>query len=154
MERLLSDKDDQVRDAAVRCLANNPTPGVADRLPRLFLAPQAGKHRAALVNALARLADPTVSRTIARALTLHAGTANLTGDDLAVAVGSARVLGQIGNANAERALAEARGKARGELHLAVCDAYLLCADAGCAKENGRGRRHLQGAEQAGGATAD
>ncbi len=125
--RLLRDKEDQVRDGAIRCLANNPAPGATGPLWEAFLV-STGKPQAALANALARRANPPATEAIVRTLKAHGEADQPTGDQLAVAIATARLLGKIGNPEAERALAEARSKAKGELHLAVCDAYLQCAN--------------------------
>jgi HEAT repeat protein len=115
---VLDDRDDLVRDAAVRCLAHNPssdaTAKLAEKLPSA-----SGKARLGLLNALAHRADPAAVQVIAR---------DLGSPEAAVAVTAARALGRIGTPEAARALAEARGKTQGTLRNAVNDAYLLHAD--------------------------
>lgn len=115
---VLDDKDEPVRDAAVRCLANNPaavaTAKLMERLPAAT-----GKAKVGVLNALAHRGDGTATAAVAR---------ELSNADSATAIAAARALGKFATPEAAQALAAARGKAQGEAQLAITDAWLLCAD--------------------------
>jgi HEAT repeat protein len=115
---VLDDKDGQVRDAAVRCLAANPAPAATAKLTAKLPA-AAPKLKVALLNALGYRAD----RSAVAAVTKELGDAEAN-----VAVAAARALGKFATPEAAKALAAARGKAKGQVRLALTDAYLLCAD--------------------------
>jgi HEAT repeat protein len=115
---VLADKDDVVRDAAVRCMANNPSPKATT--PLLAALPKStGKARVGLLNALGQRGDRAATDALVR---------ELQGEDSAAIIAAARALGRLGTLDASIALATARRKFKGEVHLAVSDAYLLCAD--------------------------
>jgi HEAT repeat protein len=114
----LDDKDDLVRDAAVRCLANNPSPAATGQL-LARLPGSSGKAKVGLLNALGHRADPAAVEAVAR---------ELADKDTSVAIAAARTLGRIGTPSAARALAEARPGTADALRLAIGDAYLRCAD--------------------------
>jgi len=115
---VLDDKDEQVRDAAVRCLANNPaapaTAKLAERLPAAT-----GKAKVGVLNALAHRSDASATALVAR---------ELTSDDVAVSSAAARVLGRFATPEAAQALGIARTKAMAEARPAIADAWLQCAD--------------------------
>jgi HEAT repeat protein len=115
----VDDKDEQVRDAAVRCLANNPAPqataALLGKLPTFT-----GKSKVGLLNALGR--RPEDKGIVA------AAAKELGSTDAAVAIAAARVLGKFATPEAAAALGAARGKGQGDVRLALNDAYLLCAD--------------------------
>ncbi len=115
---ILNDKDQLVRDAAVRCLANNPAPQATGKLLAALPAAE-GKARVGLLNALGRRGDRTATDAVAK---------ELTNSDSAVAIAAARTLGKLATAESARALSAARGEAKGELRLAIDDALLRCAD--------------------------
>ncbi len=115
---LLTDKDDLVRDAAVRCLANNPTKEATARLIAALPA-LGGKGRVGLINALGYRGAASAVAAVAR---------ELASTDAAVAAAAARMLGKIGTAEAARELAAARAQAKGQARLVISDAYLRCAD--------------------------
>jgi HEAT repeat protein len=115
---ILDDKDDLVRDAAVRCLTNNPDPKATAKLLARLPA-TTGKARVGLLNALGRRGDKTATSAVAK---------ELGNTDAAVAIAAARALGKLATPDAAEALASARAKATGEVHLAMSDALLLCAD--------------------------
>jgi HEAT repeat protein len=113
----LADPDEKVRDAARRCLANNPAPeATAQLLARLPGA--GGTFRVGLINALGYRADPAAVGALAKEL----------GGAPEVATAAAHALGKIGTAEAAAALAAARKQAKGPTRLRISDAYLLCAD--------------------------
>jgi HEAT repeat protein len=115
---VLDDKDDLVRDGAIRCLANNPAaPATARLLARLPNA--TGKDRVGIVNALGLRRDASALSSIAK---------ELANSDAPVAIAAARSLGKLATPDAAKALAASRSKAQGELRLAISDAWLLCAD--------------------------
>jgi HEAT repeat protein len=115
---VLDDKDEQVRDAAVRCLANNPAaPATAALLAKLPGA--TGKAKVGLLHGLGHRQDKTAVDAVAK---------ELTSPEPAVAIAAARVLGKFATPEAAARLAAARSKAQGEVRLAIGDAYLECAD--------------------------
>ncbi len=114
----LGDKDDHVRDAARRALANIPVKRANDALLDRLSASQ-GKFRVGLINALGYRADPASVGPIAK----------LLGDkDQATAAAAANALGKIANADATKALGAALPKAPKALKGPFADAYLRCAD--------------------------
>jgi len=114
----LGDKDDHVRDAARRALANMPVKKANDLLLDRLSGSQ-GKFRVGLINALGYRADPASVGVIAK----------LLGDkDQATASAAANALGKIANADATKALKAALPKAPKALKAPVADAYLRCAD--------------------------
>jgi HEAT repeat protein len=115
---VLDDKDEQVRDAAVRALAANPAPAAATKLVAK-LPSAAPKLKVPLLNALGYRADKSAVAAV---------TKELSAAEAEVAVAAARALGKIATPEAAKSLAAARGKARGPVRLALTDAYLLCAD--------------------------
>ncbi len=115
---LLLDKDDLIRDAAVRCLTNNPHQEATGRLLGAIPA-VSGKARAGLINALGYRGDAEAIPAVAK---------ELASPEAVVAGAAARALGRIGTAAAAQKLAAARGQAKGQLKLAISDAYLRCAD--------------------------
>lgn len=117
--KLVDDQDAHVRDAARRCLANNPDPKATAALAAKLEAEQDAELRVGLLNALGYRADAGGGAAAAKAL----------GDPTeAVACAAARALGKIATPEAAKALAAARPKAKGELRFRICDAYKLCAD--------------------------
>ena len=115
---LLDDKDEQVRDAAVRCLANNPAAAATAKLSAK-LPGAAGKSKIGLLNALGRRGDPTAVEAIGK---------ELASAEPPIASAAAAALGQLATPEAAKTLAAARAKAQGAVRLAVNDAYLRCAD--------------------------
>lgn len=115
---ILDDKDDRVRDAALRCLANNPAPQVTARLAAKLLG-SAGKAKVGLLNALGHRRDPKAVEAMAK---------ELTASETPAVLAAAHALGRIGTVEAAKALQVARPKVQGETRLAISDAWLLCAD--------------------------
>jgi len=115
---LLADPDEQLRDAAVRCLANNPAPTATARLTAAVPA-AAGKARVGLLNALGRRNDPAAVAVFVK---------ELSNADPAIASAAAAALGQLATPEATKELAAARTKAQGAARQAISDAYLRCAD--------------------------
>lgn len=115
---VLDDKDDQVRDAAVRCLANNPAAQAT--APLLAKLPGAtGKAKVGLLHALGLRQDKSAIDAVAK---------ELASTEPPVAIAAARVLGKFATPEAATLLAAARSKAQGEVRLAIGDAYLECAE--------------------------
>jgi HEAT repeat protein len=114
----MSDKDELVRDAAVRCLANNPSPGATTAL-LARMGKAEGKAKIGVLHALAHRGDPGAVADVAKLL---------NDSDATVAVAAARVLGQLATPEAAAALEKVRPTSKGETLLAVSDAYLRCAD--------------------------
>ena len=115
---VLDDKDDHVREAAVRCLANNPAPQATAKL-LAKLPTTKDKTKVGVLNALGYRGDKNATDEVAK---------ELTSTEPAVAVAAARVLGKLGTPEAAKALAAAQDKAKDEVRLAIGDAHLLCAD--------------------------
>jgi HEAT repeat protein len=115
---VLGDKDDVVREAAVRALANNPGPKATGALTAK-LAGAPAKAKIGLLNALGHRGDPAAEGEVARAL---------KSDDDAVSAAAARALGRIPGAPALKALSSARGDSRGSVRSAIDNAMLAHAD--------------------------
>jgi HEAT repeat protein len=115
---VLEDKDAEVHDAAVRCLAVNPAPEATAKLVAK-LPTTTGKFRVGLVNALGYRADKTAVDALAK---------ELTGADNATGLAAARALGKIATPEAGAVLDAARAKTKGQLHQEIADAWLRCAD--------------------------
>jgi len=116
--RLVGDQDPHLSDAAIRCLANNSDPSATAALAAKLAAAQDPALKVALLNALAYRADAAATAAIAKEL----GNAN-------AAAAAARALGKLATPDAAKALAAARGGAKGDARLRVCDALCACADA-------------------------
>jgi HEAT repeat protein len=115
---VLDDQDDQVSDAAVRCLAANPAPEATAKL--IARLPTANpKLAVGLVNALGYRADKTAVESLAKLL---------SNTDAKVVVAAARSLGKIGTPEAAKMLAEARGQTKDRARQEISDAWLHCAD--------------------------
>lgn len=114
----IDDKEPLVRDAAVRALTNNPAPEATAKLASK-LASATGAAKVGVLNGLGQRADATSVAAVAK---------ELSSTETPVAVAAARTLGRIATPEAAKALADARGKATGEVRLAVSDAYLRYAD--------------------------
>jgi len=117
--KALDDKDKHVRDAARRCLANNPDPKATTRLVEKLASSRDSKLKVGLLNALGYRADRASLGAVAR---------ELRNPDQAVACAAARALGKIGTPGAAKVLRSARANAKGELRFRISDAYKLCAD--------------------------
>ncbi len=115
----LDHKDPQVRDAARRCLAANPdSRATAVLLDRLKTA-EDSTFTVGLINALGFRGDRKGAGAVAK---------ELGNQDQTVACAAARALAKIATPRAIKALGAARPTAEGSLRMAICDAYLLCAD--------------------------
>jgi HEAT repeat protein len=116
---VLDDKDDQVSDAAVRCLATNPAPEATAKL--IAKLPSANPKLAlGLVNALGYRNDKAAVESLVKQVNQN-GNANMV-------MAAARSLGKIATPEAAKALAEARGQAKDRVRLEITDAWLRCAD--------------------------
>jgi len=115
---LLTDKDDLVRAAAIRCLTSNPAAEATAKL--LTQVPGAvPADRVALLNALGHRADQAAIPVLAK---------EIASPEAAVAGAAARALGRIGTPEAEHFLAARRGQTTGPVRAALDDAWLRCAD--------------------------
>ncbi len=117
---LVGDKDANLCDSAIRCLANNSDPKATAALAARLAAAQDAALKVALLSALAYRADASATAAVAREL----GNADAT-----VAAAAARALGKIATPDAAKALAAARPKATGDVRFRICDAWRACADA-------------------------
>jgi HEAT repeat protein len=115
---LLLEKDDEVRDAAIRCLSNNPSPK-ATALLTGALKSASEKASIGLLNALGHRGDATAVSAVA---------AETNSMDEAVAIAAARALGRIPGPEAAKALQEARAGSKGAVAHAIADATLNHAD--------------------------
>jgi hypothetical protein len=112
------DKDAQVRDEAVRCLANNPSPQATGQLVNL-LSGASAPAKIGILNALGHRKDRQALPAVAKEL----GAADKT-----TVQAAARALGRMPSQESAKALSAARKTASKEALAAVNDAYLLCAD--------------------------
>jgi HEAT repeat protein len=115
----LDDKDPHVRDGARRALTNNPTPEANAKLVAKLQGTSDNKLKIGLLNSLGYRADDASVAAVAK---------ELTNKDQGVAAAAARALGKIATADAAKALAAARAKAKGDARFRITDSYLLCAD--------------------------
>jgi HEAT repeat protein len=115
---LLDDKDDVVREAAVRALANNPSPKATGKLTAK-LAGAKGSAKIGLLNALGHRGDKTVVEVVAR---------ELKAEDESTAIAAARALGRIPGSDALDALTTARETTKGAVRNAVVAALIVHAD--------------------------
>jgi HEAT repeat protein len=115
---VLGDRDDVVREAATRTLANNPSPKATTKLTKA-LATATGRTKIGLLNALGYRDDPAAVAAIGK---------ELATSDETTAIAAARALGRIPAAQAARALALARAGTKGAVRAAIADAQLVHAD--------------------------
>ena len=115
---VLNDRDEVVREAATRALANNPSPKAAAPLTKALAAAK-GRAKVGLLNALGHRADPAAVAAIRK---------ELTASEEATASGAARALGRIPGKQAALALAQARPEAKGAVRAAIVNAQLAHAD--------------------------
>jgi HEAT repeat protein len=116
---LLDDKDDAVREAATRALANNPSTRATEKLAARLRGGAPAKAKVGLLNALGHRAAPGAEGEIAR---------ELKSDAEDVAVAAARALGRTPGTTAMRLLAAARGEAKGRARAEIDGALLAHAD--------------------------
>lgn len=112
------DKDDVVREAAVRALANNPSPKATGKLTAK-LADSKGSAKVGLLNALGHRADPESAKAVAM---------ELTSADEATATAAARALGRIPGADALGALTAAASKTKGTVRRTIAESLVVHAD--------------------------
>ncbi|MCE9564796.1 MAG: HEAT repeat domain-containing protein [Planctomycetes bacterium] len=122
---VLVDPDAELREAAVRVLANNPSPKATEKLTERLskvtgpsLDASGIKAKVGLLNALGRRGDATTVSLIARSLD---GTG-------AAEVAAAQALGRIPGPEAAKALEAARAASKGAVHNAIADSLLAHAD--------------------------
>jgi HEAT repeat protein len=110
--------DEKLSDMARFALERIPGAAVNEAL-RSALPKTSGKTKVGIINSLGQRRDGKAVSALG----------SMVGDsDQMVAAAAVSALGQIADAEATKALAEAKGKATGELRLLVLDAYLKCAD--------------------------
>ncbi|MFO0821861.1 MAG: HEAT repeat domain-containing protein [Gemmataceae bacterium] len=115
---ILDDKDDDVREAAVRALANNASPKATEKLSEK-LADAKDTAKIGLLNALGHRGDATAVPAIVKAST------NSTPQ---VAIAAARALGRIPGPEALKALATLRSNGKADVQAAAADSLLAQAD--------------------------
>lgn len=118
--RLVDDADPHLRDAAIRCLANNSDAGATKTLAAKLDAAGDNALKLALLNALAYRRDAAATAAVAK---------ELGNPDAPTAAAAARALGRIATPDAAKALAAARPKATSDLRFRICDGLRACADA-------------------------
>ena len=106
-----------MREAAVRALANNPSPKATGKLTAK-LSDANGSAKVGLLNALGYRGDKAAVDAITKELTSNEATA----------IAAARALGRIPSLDAYGALFDARANTIGALHKAVVEAMLVHAD--------------------------
>jgi HEAT repeat protein len=116
---VLDEKDDEVRDMAVRALANNPSPMATENLiGALFKAK--GKAKIGILNGLGHRGDTAAVERIAR---------EFYGTDPETKIAAARALGRIPSAKLPGILLVAREREKDPVvHAAIVAAELACAD--------------------------
>jgi HEAT repeat protein len=114
---ILDDKDDEVREAAVRAMANNSSLKATAKLTDA-LGTAKDKAKIGLLNALGHRADPAAIDSIVKSFDASGPAA----------VAGARALGRIPGPEAVKALSALRAGAKRELDAAIADALLVQAD--------------------------
>jgi HEAT repeat protein len=114
---ILDDKDDEVREAAVRALANNPSTKATGKLTAA-LGTAKGKAKVGILNALGHHGDSAAVKALAKEL----------GGEAETAIAAANALGRIPGPEAYGALAAGWDKTKGKVHEAVSDAMIAHAD--------------------------
>jgi HEAT repeat protein len=114
---LLNEKDDEIHDAAVRALANNPSPKATTKLVEA-LGKSSGNAKVGVLNALGHRGDAAAVPALTKEL----------GNEGEAAVAAARALGRVPGEDSAKSLAAARATAKGSLRRAVADAQLVHAD--------------------------
>ncbi len=114
---VLEDKDDEVREAAVRALTNNASPKATEKM--IASLPKAtGKAKIGLLNGLGQRGDTTAVSVIKKEIS---GSGE-------IAIAAARSLGRIPGKESMNALILAWGGAEGEFRAACSDSLLIHAD--------------------------
>jgi len=123
---VLDDPDHEVRESAVRALANNASPKattkLTDRLVKLTgpsLDKEGTKFKVGLLNALGHRGDPAAVGIIAKNLNMDNGIAE---------VAAAQALGRIPGDEALKALTAARSMTKGAVRAAVADSLITHGD--------------------------
>ncbi len=110
--------DEETSDMARYALERIPGSAVDDAL-RGAVRKAKGNAKIGIVNSIGQRRDTKAVRNLSRLV---------GGKNEALASAAAAALGQIGDADATKALAEAKDKTSGKLQMVVLDAYLKCAD--------------------------
>jgi len=110
--------DEETSDMARYALERIPGSAVDDAL-RGAVRKAKGNAKIGIVNSIGQRRDAKAVRNLSRLV---------GGKNEALASAAAAALGQIGDAAATKALAEAKDKTSGKLQMVVLDAYLKCAD--------------------------
>lgn len=114
---VLQDKDAEIRDAAVRALANNPSPKATERLTAA-LSKANERTKIGILNSLGQRGDPAAVAALEKELSV----------DEPVAIAAARALGRIPAENSLPVLSAARKSARPPVRNAIDHALLAQAD--------------------------
>jgi HEAT repeat protein len=115
---VLNDKDDEVRDMAVRALANNPSPKATDKLIAA-LGKAKGKAKIGILNGLGYRGDSAAVGRIENELS----------GDAEIGVAAARALGRIPDEGSIKSLVRAwRKVTKGDVRTAIGDALIVQAD--------------------------
>jgi HEAT repeat protein len=117
---VLDANDDEVREAAVRALTNNPSPKATEKLiAALALGKSSGKAKIGILNGLGHRGDPTAVEAIAK---------ELSNNDSGIDIAAARALGRIFGEKSLGAIAGAWKGSKGEFRNAISNALLVHAD--------------------------
>ena len=116
---VLEDPDDEIREAAVRALANNPSPKATEKL-LAALEKAKGKAKIGILNGLGHRGDPIAIADIKRELK----------GDVEIALAAARALGRIPTEGSYNAMIFSwrDREITGEVRAAISDAMLVHAD--------------------------
>jgi HEAT repeat protein len=117
--------DEETSDMARYALERIPGTAVDDAL-RGAVRKAKGNAKIGIVNSIGQRRDAKAVRNLSRLV---------GGKNEALACAAAAALGQIGDAAATKALAEAKDKTSGKLQMVVLDSYLKCADRLAAEGN-------------------
>jgi HEAT repeat protein len=116
---VLEDKDDEVREMAVRALANNPSPKATGKLTAALSA-ATGKAKIGILNGLGHRGDSAAVVVITDTLAKH---------DDEIAISAARALGRISGAESAESLVKVRVLgAKGNVLIAIDNSLLIHAD--------------------------
>lgn len=113
----LDDKDDEVREMAIRALANNSSPAATSKLVGAY-AKASQKDKIGILNALGHRRDPSSAKDVAKAL----------GGDPEIAVAATIALGRIPDGDAVDALVAALESKQAVVRRAAANAVLVHAD--------------------------
>ena len=116
---LLSHKEQHVRDAALRAIANNPASAANDGILSALKNAKSTEHQVGLINALGFRGDPASVETLAT---------KLSDKNESVASAAAGALGKVGTSDAATTLMSAMKNAPAGVKAEIGDASLACAE--------------------------